>query len=264
MYMYQAIMTLATLFPASFALMFGSIKSATVCKTMLPWSRLPGYVLGASLFFCLPMFMAMLAVIYQLVGDYFCMAAFLSLLLSLLVWSPRGKLSHASSKREEKGVLAPQSHTMAANEFVWRGRLSKALKVLTLVFIVLFVYSTLSGLERKEQLEVRSTLMSTREDLILLALGAVLDLFGKSYLTLVFCADITTEILGYIGCGDDNDGPENTDGGHDPSVLRRVELADIGVLCGFHEKHGAADGRLGFGGVSADTHSVSLGSGDEL
>ena len=69
---YQAIMTLATLFPASFSLMFGSIKGATLCKMMLPWSRLPGYMIGASIVFCLPMFMALLAVIYQALGDFYC------------------------------------------------------------------------------------------------------------------------------------------------------------------------------------------------
>ena len=89
--------------------------------------------------------------------------------------------------------------------------------------------------------------MGTREDLILLAIGCVLDVFGKSYLTFVFCADMTTDILGYISCGDENDGPENTTGGHDPSVLRRVELADIGVLSGFQLKNlsGGGDERLG-------------------
>lgn len=95
---YQAILTLATLFPASFALMFGSIKGATVCKTMLPWSRLPGYILGASIVFCLPTFMALLAVMYQLLGNYFLMAAFIALLLSLLVWLPVGNLRYASAK----------------------------------------------------------------------------------------------------------------------------------------------------------------------
>jgi hypothetical protein len=38
---FQALITLATLFPASFSLMFGSIKGSTLCKTLLPWSRLP-------------------------------------------------------------------------------------------------------------------------------------------------------------------------------------------------------------------------------
>ena len=38
---FQALVTLATLFPASFSLMFGSIKGSTLCKTLLPWSRLP-------------------------------------------------------------------------------------------------------------------------------------------------------------------------------------------------------------------------------
>jgi len=52
--------------------MFGSIKGATLCKMMLPWSRLPGYMIGASIIFCLPMFMALLAVIYQALGDFYC------------------------------------------------------------------------------------------------------------------------------------------------------------------------------------------------
>eukprot|EP01048_Picozoa_sp_COSAG05_P018138 COSAG05_NODE_2599_length_2857_cov_1.404278_2_plen_87_part_00 len=39
---WQAVLTLATLFPASFSLMFGSIKGTTLCKVLLPWSRLPG------------------------------------------------------------------------------------------------------------------------------------------------------------------------------------------------------------------------------
>jgi hypothetical protein len=36
----------------------------------------------------------LLAVIYQLVGNWYCCMAFISLLLSLLVWLPFGDLSH--------------------------------------------------------------------------------------------------------------------------------------------------------------------------
>ena len=43
-------------------------KGVFYSKTLLPWSRLPGYMIGAAIVFCLPMFMALLAVIYQLVG----------------------------------------------------------------------------------------------------------------------------------------------------------------------------------------------------
>jgi hypothetical protein len=69
-------------------------KGVFCSKTLLPWSRLPGYMIGAAIVFCLPMFMALLAVIYQLVGNWYCCMAFISLLLSLLVWLPFGDLSH--------------------------------------------------------------------------------------------------------------------------------------------------------------------------
>lgn len=212
--------------------MSGSIQGATLCKTMLPWSRLPGYMIGASIVFCLPMFMALLAVIYQLVGDFYCMAAFFSLLLSLLVWLPLGDLSHESAEDDpngmKKGVLAPQSHTAATAEFTCRGRISNLFKLLTLLFLVLFIRSAMSELEKDEKDEMKSTFVSSLDDLMLVGLGCVFDVFGKSYLAFVFCADVTTEIIGYISRGDDSDGPEGT--GHDPSVLRRAEMADIGVL----------------------------------
>ena len=184
---FQALVTLATLFPASFSLMFGSIKGSTLCKTLLPWSRLPvrlhtfelmsvlltvtdacnpeksvsilqGYMIGAAIVFCLPMFMALLAVIYQLVGDWYCMLAFFSLLLSLLIWLPMGDLSHSDESAPNgatvivnSGVLAPQSHTAASAEFTCRGRISNVFKVLTVMFIVLFALGVSDELDKDER-----------------------------------------------------------------------------------------------------------------
>jgi len=102
---YQAVMTLITLFPASFSLMYGALRGATMCKVTLPWSRLPGYMVGASVVFCMPMFTALLAVVYQLIGDYYCCIAFLLLLSSLIVWLPERK-SKVSKRSEPRGSLA--------------------------------------------------------------------------------------------------------------------------------------------------------------
>lgn len=122
-------------------------------------------MIGAAIVFCLPMFMALLAVIYQLVGDFYCMAAFCSLLLSLLIWLPLGDLSHEDAGNDpngvRKGVLAPQSHTAATAEFKTRGQISNVFKLLTLLFIVLFITSALSELEKDEKDEVKSTFKST-------------------------------------------------------------------------------------------------------
>eukprot|EP01043_Picozoa_sp_COSAG02_P008766 COSAG02_NODE_286_length_25649_cov_13.411272_19_plen_111_part_00 len=72
--------------------------------------------------------------------------------------------------------------------------------------------------------------------------GSFFDVFGKSYLAFVFCADVTTEIIGYISQGDDADGPVDhaaTTEQVDPRDLRQKEMADIGTLRGdsLHRKH---------------------------
>ena len=114
-------------------------------------------MIGAAIVFCLPMFMALLAVVYQLVGDWYCMLAFFSLLFSLIIWLPMGDLSHEDESGDgtkgidHSGVLAPQSHTAASDEFVCRGRISNLFKLCTMVFIVLFVLDFTEELDKDER-----------------------------------------------------------------------------------------------------------------
>ena len=58
-----------TLFPAGFSLMFGSIRGARVTKSIAPWSRLPGYGMGAAVILGMPMLAALLITIHQVIGD---------------------------------------------------------------------------------------------------------------------------------------------------------------------------------------------------
>lgn len=114
-------------------------------------------MIGAAIVFCLPMFMALLAVVYQLVGDWYCMLAFFSLLFSLIIWLPMGDLSHEDESGDgtkgidHSGVLAPQSHTAASDEFICRGRISNLFKLCTMVFIVLFVLDFTEELDKDER-----------------------------------------------------------------------------------------------------------------
>ena len=116
-------------------------------------------MIGAAIVFCLPMFMALLAVVYQLIGDWYCMLAFFSLLFSLVIWLPMGDLSHEDEQEtadgtkgiDNSGVLAPQSHTAASAEFTCRGRISNLFKLLTLLFFALFAITLTSDLDRDER-----------------------------------------------------------------------------------------------------------------
>lgn len=114
-------------------------------------------MIGAAIVFCLPMFMALLAVVYQLVGDWYCMLAFVSLLCSLAIWLPMGDLSHEDEAADgvkgidRSGVLAPQSHTAASAEFACRGRVSNLFKLLTVIFIALFAAETTQELDADEK-----------------------------------------------------------------------------------------------------------------
>ena len=208
---YQSVMTMVTLFPASFSLMFGSIKGATLCKTLLPWSRLPGYMIGAAIVFCLPTFTALLASIYQLVGNYYCMAAFLSLLLSLLVWLPMRDLSQeeadAGRAMDKRGVLAPQSHSDATAGLTLRGRLSMLFNLVALLFLALFIYFAATELNQLEQRVVKSVFKRELQDLVLIVLGIALDIFGKANVAFLFCADRTNEIIAFVSQDDDGDRP---------------------------------------------------------
>eukprot|EP01043_Picozoa_sp_COSAG02_P008765 COSAG02_NODE_286_length_25649_cov_13.411272_18_plen_139_part_00 len=125
-------------------------------------------MIGAAVVFCLPMFMALLAVVYQLVGDWYCMLAFFSLLFSLVIWLPIGDVSHGHEDEsangtkwiDRGGVLAPQSHTAASAEFTCRGRISNLFKLLTLVFFLLFALGLTKDLDKDER-EVSGSFQTT-------------------------------------------------------------------------------------------------------
>ena len=89
---------------------------------------------------------------------------------------------------------------------------------------MLFVFGASKDLEQDEKEEAKAMFKSSLDDLMLIGLGSVFDVFGKSYLAFLFCADVTTEIIGYISQGDDSDEPlpAMTKGGEavDPRVLR--------------------------------------------
>ena len=70
-------------------------------------------------------------------------------------------------------------------------------------FLVLFVFGASKDLEQDEKEEAKAMFKSSLDDLMLLVLGSVFDVFGKSYLAFLFCADVTTEIIGCISQGDD-------------------------------------------------------------
>ena len=128
-------------------------------------------MIGAAIVFCLPMFMALLAVVYQLVGDWFCMLAFFSLLFSLVIWLPMGDLSHENEEQnadgtkgiDNSGVLAPQSHTAASAEFTCRGKVSNVFKLLALLFIALFAINLTSDLDKDER-EVSDSFQKQNDD----------------------------------------------------------------------------------------------------
>ena len=190
---YQAAMALIALFPASFSLMYGAIRGATLCKILLPWSRLPGYLVGASIVFCLPMFTALLAVINQLVGDTYCTIAFLFLLGSLLVWLPEHK------RKDYAGTLAPQSHLQATKELTTRGYYSVGLKALCGVFLIFFAAALRQQMD-KEEAEAAAGLI--KGDIYGKVVQFICDCYGKAYLSFIFCADTVMHVVGYISIGE--------------------------------------------------------------
>ena len=92
------------------------------------------------------------------------MVAFLSLLLSLLVWLPAGDLQSGDDQGvgASGGVLAPQSHSAASAEFVCRGRLSNVFKLLTVVMLAMFALSEHKEMERAD----RQDLMALERSLL--------------------------------------------------------------------------------------------------
>lgn len=162
------------------------------------------------------------------------MVAFLSLLLSLLVWLPAGDLQSGDDQGvgASGGVLAPQSHSAASAEFVCRGRLSNVFKLLTVVMLAMFALSEHKEMERADRQDLMATLRSSQADMAWLGLGVLLDAFGKAYLAFLFCADASMDLIAYIHAGDEGDGASPEAGGVDPAALRRKEMADIGTLRG--------------------------------
>ena len=215
--LYQAAVTLITLFPASFSLMYGSIRGSSLCKMMLPWSRLPGYFVGASIVYCLPMFTALLAVVYQMIGDYYCCAAFMCLIFSLLIWLPERR------SKTYSGTLAPQTHSQASKEFTRRGYFSLALKLACGVFFILFVNNLKNSLDSKEVKEVSDMLKSAKGNIIIMTMTVLFDCYGKAYLAFVFCADTTTFVVGKITTEDLSENEHY-------NSLRNSEMLDIASL----------------------------------
>ena len=195
---------LQTLFPSSFSLMFGSIKGGRVAKSIAPWSRIPGFCIGASIVLGMPMLSATMISIHQVIGDLWSLGALLGLFASILVWLPIGDLSHGVEADDNHGLIAPQPYTVAINELAVRNLWSFCLKLLSTILLVVFFAE--SDIGQIVKVEVENYAMQN-DTSVLIRLGETilsffLDLWGKSMLSSVVFSDACIDVLQLVTTGD--------------------------------------------------------------
>ena len=184
-------------------------------------------LIGASIVFCLPMFTALLAVINQAVGDFWCTGGFVLLVFSLVVWLPFGDVKadpDDATGTTKNGVLEPQSHASASVEFQCRGYISLGAKILAVCCLAVFALRLRGDLDQDEKQQVN---LFMKDNMAMMAATALLDCFGKAYIAFVFCADTTTGMISKMALSDEQDEVCAT---HDPAMLRREEMHDMASL----------------------------------
>ena len=154
----------------------------------------------AAILFCLPMFVALLAVIFQAVGDIWCMLAFLCLTLSVLIFLPvsgcgnnKGDGDGDGKARRKPSSIEPQTHELASQDLDCRSHLSLGLKCVATIFLVIFVFVNYVRLSDEQRESVKQTIGDANPEVLMFAV--VLDIFGKAYMALIFCCDLMLDMV---------------------------------------------------------------------
>ncbi|EQC27503.1 hypothetical protein SDRG_14705 [Saprolegnia diclina VS20] len=185
--------SLQTLVPQSMSLLFGCIRGAKLTKTLVPYSRLPGYGIGAAILLCTPMLTTFLIAIHQAFGNLWSVATILVYLASIFIWFPVGDLSHGLVADDNRGLMAPQSVLAAVNELDRRHHISFCLKLAALGLLV--VYASQSDLLPLLKAHVSYSLL-------LRILPFCLELLGKSMMSAVVFGDMYIDFFRITTAGD--------------------------------------------------------------
>lgn len=127
------------LLPLSFSIMLGSWKAAGISKSIVPYSRMPGFASGASVLFTVPFIIQIVVVIQNVMGTVLSLLAFICLLAAILINFPM-----RIPMLKLVGIIEPLNHDDAFFETrqIKRIRMISALSGI----ILLVVYMTTNEL----------------------------------------------------------------------------------------------------------------------
>eukprot|EP00746_Dinoflagellata_sp_MGD_P148154 gnl/MRDRNA2_/MRDRNA2_80412_c0_seq1.p1 gnl/MRDRNA2_/MRDRNA2_80412_c0~~gnl/MRDRNA2_/MRDRNA2_80412_c0_seq1.p1 ORF type:complete len:834 (-),score=116.70 gnl/MRDRNA2_/MRDRNA2_80412_c0_seq1:223-2724(-) len=122
------------LLPLSFSLMLGSWKASGISKSVVPYSRMPGFASGASVLFTFPFLFQIVVVIQTIMGTPVSLFAFFFLLGAVIVVFPC-----RVPKLKLVGIIEPMSHEDAFREVKMVKKLQYVLGFLGILLLLIFV-----------------------------------------------------------------------------------------------------------------------------
>lgn len=213
----EATLCLKALLPAIFSLVLGMMRGARIARMIVPYSRLPGWMIGGAIVFTLPPLSALLSVANNMFGDAcFAIAVSLALLLmclllpndwmSVLPWHKKtGNIASASVyaggvEGMSRSMLEPATHDEAEYQFNVRWRYLSFVKLALLLVICVFIGT--NALLRIAVIEAASANIGT---IVCSAVASVLSIFGEALVGLLFFADAYFYMLSSVHMGQERE-----------------------------------------------------------
>lgn len=202
-YAFQGI---ATLLPSAFALMLGTWKAGFISKFVLPYSRIPGFALGASVLFTLPFVFQLCAVIQNAAGSVWSLLAFITLLSLMLLHFPV-KIKALGLH----GLMKPLSHEVTAMDIAKITKVKRFLGVLMLIFLLVYfataeIFQSSADVMRQNGMSISEEQRNAMKRAALIStLKAIASFLGKSIISTVFFVDSCLHLTHHFHHGEMKD-----------------------------------------------------------
>jgi len=125
--------------------MLGVFDGSCIAKTMVPYSRVPGFILVCVIVFSLPHLTTIVILIKSVIGDALILGALLFFLFANMVHLPWGSIVRslpymADNDVFTNGILEPNTHEGASVAIERRQKLALVLQMIFVIFLILWVF----------------------------------------------------------------------------------------------------------------------------
>lgn len=194
------------LLPLCFSLMFGSWKAGALGKSMIPYSRIPGFAVGASVLFTFPFIFSLVIVMQSVMGTTISLLAFIFFLLAILVNFPLG-----FPRLKLPGLVNPLSHKEARGAVKKVGIAFKVFSAVSLILIIIDLatselMSVAAGVFERAGLELAEEDKERLQRVVITSsINAGMTFLGKSLISTIFFADTCLEVMHFFHHGEEYD-----------------------------------------------------------